>query len=463
MSTHNNYNALENTPSAVSIHQQNGVGAHKVYKRRWLMLTVVCLLNIVNAAQWIQYAPIADTVKRYYDVSSTWVNMLSQIFMILYIPFGFMASWALDTRGLRYACVLGAVLNAVGAFIKYMANFVEITPSADPNIMFAVVMVGQFFAAAAQPFILGAPTMLAAVWFSDSERATANMLASVANPIGIAAANVLSPAIVDTTEPWTINTMHWMMMIPAGIVAVITIVLMRAKPPTPPSLSAATPSDPFFVGLKKVATNKSYLLLLVSFGVGLGIFNALSTLLEQIVHPQGYTDDDAGIFGAALIGAGLVGAGISGPLIDKTKAYRPVLRGCFILATASFVGFALSARPDEYVLVAVTCGLIGFFCFPLLPTCLELAVEVTYPVSEGTSASFMWMAGQALGVVFIFIMDAMRTGAEEDMTNALWFAVGVVGATLIPVFLFKGEYRRLNMERETKANASSGLNGDLHI
>ena len=76
-------------------------------------------------------------------------------------------------------CILGAVLNALGAGIKYIANFVEVTPSADPNLQFAVVMIGQTLAAAAQPFILGAPTMLAATWFGDKERATANMLASM--------------------------------------------------------------------------------------------------------------------------------------------------------------------------------------------------------------------------------------------------------------------------------------------
>ena len=33
--------------------------------------------------------------------------------------------------------------------------------------------------------------------FGDNERALANMLASIANPIGIALANVLGPAIVN--------------------------------------------------------------------------------------------------------------------------------------------------------------------------------------------------------------------------------------------------------------------------
>ena len=44
---------------------------------------------------------------------------------------------------------------------------------------FIVVMTGQTFAALAQPFLLGSPTKLAAVWFGADERATANMIASL--------------------------------------------------------------------------------------------------------------------------------------------------------------------------------------------------------------------------------------------------------------------------------------------
>lgn len=40
-------------------------------------------------------------------------------------------------------------------------------------------MTGQTFAALAQPFLLGSPTKLAAVWFGADERATANMIASL--------------------------------------------------------------------------------------------------------------------------------------------------------------------------------------------------------------------------------------------------------------------------------------------
>jgi FLVCR family MFS transporter 7 len=40
-------------------------------------------------------------------------------------------------------------------------------------------MVGQVICAAAQPFVLFAPTKLASLWFGEKERATANMITSM--------------------------------------------------------------------------------------------------------------------------------------------------------------------------------------------------------------------------------------------------------------------------------------------
>ena len=49
--------------------------------------------------------------------------------------------------------------------------------------------------------------------------------------------------------------------------------------------------------------------------------------------------------------------------------------------------------PHQPVLIVVSCGLFGFFAFALMPVCLEVGVECTYPVAEATSAGLQWMAG----------------------------------------------------------------------
>ena len=56
--------------------------------------------------------------------------------------------------------------------------------------------------------------------------------------------------------------------------------------------------------------NRNYIVLFIAFSIGVGFFNSLLTLLDQIVAPHGYSNDDAGTFGAVFIALGLVGAGV---------------------------------------------------------------------------------------------------------------------------------------------------------
>eukprot|EP01136_Pigoraptor_vietnamica_P017044 Opistho-1_new@61670 len=419
-----------------------------LYRSRWLMLFIVCVLNISNAALWISFSPIADITSAYYDRSLTLVNLLSQIFMICYLPLGFTSSWALDDKGLRYGVLIGAVLNFVGAWVRYVSDFV---PGRDGS--FGVLFVGQTLAACAQPFILNAPTKLAAVWFGEKERATANTIASVSNPLGVAIASVLAPAIVDQGKD--IATMNWIFAIPASVALVIAVAFLRAEPPTHPSASAEDVSDSFMVGLRKLARNRHYLLLLTAFGIGVGIFNAVSTLLEQIVRPHGYDKDDAGLLGALVIGFGLVGAGVTGPLVDKTRRYKEVLKVAFVAAVGTFIWFALASRHSgAFVPLAASCALMGVCCFSILPVCLELSVECTYPISEGTSAGFLWMAGQVFGVAFIFAMNGLKSGPTEDMDHSNWFMVGMAGIAMIAALLFNGNYHRVDHEFRRASLAS---------
>ncbi|KNC72947.1 hypothetical protein SARC_14492, partial [Sphaeroforma arctica JP610] len=88
-----------------------------MYKRRWWMLAVLCFLNLTNALVWFSFAPIATVTEEYYGVSRQAVNWLSQIFMLIYIPTTFAATWALDAHSLYFACCIGAALNVIGVLV----------------------------------------------------------------------------------------------------------------------------------------------------------------------------------------------------------------------------------------------------------------------------------------------------------------------------------------------------------
>ena len=91
--------------------------------------------------------------------------------------------------------LLGALLNVSGLGIRFISTISQVK-----DYSFTVVMVGQGIAATAQPFLLFAPTKLAAVWFPDSQRAIANTLGSASNPLGILMAFLFSKMIVQSTE-----------------------------------------------------------------------------------------------------------------------------------------------------------------------------------------------------------------------------------------------------------------------
>ena len=57
---------------------------------------------MTNSQQlWITFAPISSYVEDYYHVSASTVNMLSIVYMIIYIPFVFLSSWVIDHKGLK--------------------------------------------------------------------------------------------------------------------------------------------------------------------------------------------------------------------------------------------------------------------------------------------------------------------------------------------------------------------------
>lgn len=71
--------------------------------------------------------------------------------------------------------ILGSWLTMVGALVRVCGTLAGETST----LRYAVVMSGQTFGALGQLFIVFTPTKVAAHWFPDHQRATANMAASM--------------------------------------------------------------------------------------------------------------------------------------------------------------------------------------------------------------------------------------------------------------------------------------------
>ncbi|XP_067657381.1 solute carrier family 49 member A3-like [Haliotis asinina] len=443
---------------------------YTLYTRRWYIVLVVCVVNMANALIWICFSPITNLTTSYYNITSMQVNWLSLIYLVACIPIGFLATWLLDTVGLRISIILSAWFNLIGCLLRSLTVF-DFMPH---DARYPVLMTGQLFAACAQPFIMFCPTKLAALWFPDTQRATANTLASMANPIGIMVANLLAPRLV--TVPSELPRLLWTCTVVAGLgVVMATFGVCSSVPPTPPTSSAAEASEPFFAGLKKLLRVKSYWVLCFVFGAGLAIFTAFTTFTEQILCPRGYVNSFSGLCGALMIGVGVVGAAVAGIICDKTKRFEEVAK--ISLAGASLFGIVfteVSRFRDMNIEIASSIALFGFFGFALYPICMELAVEVTYPVAEATSSGMLFISGQVQGIVYMLVAQmiaqplpdqevGLPTGCNTngssigaDFTPQDWtipnlFLNGVAAfVTIVLILLFRPNYRRMRAEELAK-------------
>ncbi|XP_016051346.1 PREDICTED: major facilitator superfamily domain-containing protein 7 [Miniopterus natalensis] len=358
---------------------------------------------------WLSFAPVADTIAQHFLLSTEQVNWLSLVYLVVSIPAGMVAIWVLDSVGLRWATVLCAWLNFAGSVLRTLPYIV--TAIHDP---FACLMGGQSLCALAQTLVIFSPAKLAALWFPEHQRATANMIGTMANPLGILLANVLSPALVRKEDD--IPIMLGIFIIPAGLACLLaTTCLWESVPPTPPSAGAShSTSEKFLDGLKLLVKNKAYVILAVCFGGGIGIFSSFSALLEQILCVNGYSNEFAGLCGALFIVFGILGALVLGLYVDRTKHFTEAIKVGFCLTSVACVAFALvSQLRGQTVALATICSLLGLFGFSVAPVATELAVECSFPVGEGSAAGLVFVLGQAEGVLVMVLLTALTVRRSD--------------------------------------------------
>jgi cyanate permease len=385
-----------------------------VYRRRWLMLAVYMLMVAVNQLLWITFAPITGDATKFYGVSDLQIGILSMCFMIVYIVVSIPASWIIDKFGIRIGVGTGAVFTGIFGLLRGFAG-------TDYNIL----LITQIGIAIGQPFILNAMTKLSARWFPIDERATATGLGTLAMYVGILAGMTLTPYL--TLGSGIEGTLYIYGYI-SIITAVIFLILLRENPPTAPCRPDQEERSLVFDGFRQTLRNKNFILLMVIFFIGLGVFNSVTTWIEDILRPRGFSATQAGITGGLMIVGGVIGALIIPILSDRYKRRTPFI----ILALAgSTIGLAgITFATSYWVLLASGMGL-GFFLLSSGPIGFQYGAEITYPASEGTSNGMLLMMGQVSGIAFIFAMDSLKSKETGSMTNSLIFLIGLMVISIL--------------------------------
>jgi FLVCR family MFS transporter 7 len=215
-----------------------------------------------------------------------------------------------------------------------------------------------------------------------------------------------------------------------------------AKPPTPPTASSSVAKPALRASLRALAKNPVFWLVFITFSVYVGFFNSLSSLINQILAPYGFSEDQAGIAGAVLILVGLLSSAIVSPIIDRNHAYLMTIKLLVPVIGLSYLCFIFAPPTRDLPAPYIVLAILGAASFSLVPVALEYLVEVTWPASPEVSSVINWTGGQILGAIFVIIMGAMKDtegkdGPKNNMQRALIFEA-VLACAVIPLPLLIG-------------------------
>jgi hypothetical protein len=445
-----------------------------VERKRWLCLLSMIFVGSMQGLVWITFSTNPLQEEEYYGWPCTPAqNTTACNFPPVHLDPDAVIDLLLNWGPIAYLIVMPLVMIALsqggksvwktilwGASFTFAGSLVRLIPSffsvALRQSEWTVFMlhVGQFLNGCAGPMAAGCTTAFSATWFPVEERTLATSVAYLPAVLGPSIGLIVAHLIVVP------NDMELRLQLECAVsfLALVCWWFTPALPKRAPSVSALEARKVSHIGrkaallnfwfdLKKVCSNRSFMVLALSGGLVSGVFNCWSasipdsmsdSLSETMTQWLGFVANTASFVGNAAVG----------PLQQKFFAFRlkRLIILLFVLQIVGYFAFTLSLPLGTFSSTAILplggTALISVLCVASVclgaaaPLFYELGAELTYPGNEGLSAGVVSLSDNAAGLVLLFVMPLIA----KSWNSALMLCAVIIGAVLI--FFVKEEYYR---------------------
>ena len=376
--------------TVVSVPRESG-------RARWGVVAAYAGVVACTQMLWLTFAPIDTDVARDFGVSKNAIGWLALVFPLLYVLLALPAGIALD-RWFRASLMAGAGLTALGALLRLVS----------PTFLWALI--GQVVAAVAQPLVLNALTKTATGYLPRASRPGGIAVGSASQFLGALLALVMGPLLERGHD------LGPLLPVQAALAFLAAAALAAGLRHTP---SNAGP--PSAIGMAEARAVWA-VVLIRSFAwlafVGIGVFVALSTWLQPILHHDRISSAAAGAMLAGMLVAGIAGCAIVPTIVARRRAERWYLTRAVASVAACCVGLAISHAVvvADFVLIAA----LGFVLLAALPVILELT-ERRMGKSGGVATGIILLIGNAGGLLIAVIV-----GMLVDLPAAAFLVLATV-------------------------------------
>ncbi|GJE88916.1 MFS general substrate transporter [Phanerochaete sordida] len=426
---------------------------YRLYKRRFVGVVGFMLLNIVAAMPNPWYGPIANNVSKDFGFTLDQVNWLGNVLNVVFVPSALLVPIVCRRFDIRITCYIASFIFVIAAWIRYAG----VAPSLNKEGSYAIMLVGQIITGVVHPTFQVLAPAYSERWFDAKSRTTMTMFMSIANPVGGAIAQLISPHS---------STPQFSLLVLAIISTAVMpcALLILNAPPTPPTYAASQPRPPFMSLVRALSGREprdrptymtlreriDFAILTLNFGVLVGAVNSYTLLSDQILAPYGYQSHTSGLMGATILISGVVCALVTSPLSDRVFTHHTALMCKIICPTLGVLWLSLiwAVKPNDAGGMFAIMALIGGCSITLLPLALELAIELTRNASG--SVALQWFAGNLMGVIFVHTAGALRAGPDANpplnMHRALIFLGAFVCSAVVTIFGLRGRQARREMD-----------------
>ncbi len=144
-------------------------------------------------------------------------------------------------------------------------------------------------------------------------------------------------------------------------------------------------------GLKHALQSREVRWLLLISVIGVGLVNPVTTWIEDILRPRGFSITQAGIAGGLMIAGGIVGVMRMPAFAGRLRRRAPVSVLSLGGALPAVIGIAFATQTWLRLLAA---SVPAFFRLSAWPIGFPWGAEITRPTPEGTWDGLLPLIGQ---------------------------------------------------------------------
>eukprot|EP00111_Clytia_hemisphaerica_P018777 TCONS_00055529-protein len=375
----------------------------KVYPQRWLMLFIFSLCTTLNGFMFLGLSAVANVASAYYNVSTVSIEWLANMGVLIFVFVSLPVAYLVSRYGVRIVLTVATGLMVLCAVFQYLGAGKD---------GYTYVLIGQFFYGVSYGSIVQIPGQLSANWFAPHERGMSTAIGVLMNILGVAVGFIQPSLMIPASNDLTIvaigmENFFKSRLIVALIIFLVTLILYREYPPSPPSIIPDRKNLTFLQSLKMLYKDVNFQMVAQAFGINSGLLLAVAVVLSQLVvwrhgaspaiqHFIGWTGAMGDIAACASM---LVGGFVQ----DRYSKHREL---AIVLNAGSFIfwlvfALVLTLSNNLYILF-LSYAIFAVFSIPYFGSGIEHIAEMTSPVPEGTSSSIVLILSNIYGFITIY-------------------------------------------------------------